>query len=425
MTWADRLLKKGAYTSPSGARFEFDYEDLSRSTSKRVAEFEFADVNGTYPQSNGHSGRKYPMRCIFWGDDCDLVATAFENAVLEDGEGRLEHPLYGTFQAVPMGDVERVDKVLTEANQSVVEVSFVDALGTVYPDAGQDARGTVTAIGASFKDAAALEFADQVDVSTVAGREGLADQVQRQLDALNAALGPALAEKAEAQRQFEDAIDTVSRSISTLTSAPAELAAAVLTAIEGPALAGAAVRDVLAGFVLMASDSRSQAGATPSDYVPEGGSLPDRSVTVAQNAFQAARLFSSGALAAYARAASTGTYTARPQAISAATALLSQLDDHVAWAEAGYATLSQVDTGAGYQALQRLVAVTAGYLVQTSFQLAAERRLTLTGPRTIIDLAAELYGQVDEQLDRMIDDNDLNGDEILMLPAGTVVVYYA
>lgn len=425
MTWEDRLLSKGAYTSPSGVRFDFDYEDLSRKTTKRTSSFEFARFSGTYVQSNGHSGREYPMRCIFSGADCDTEATAFEAAVLEDGQGRFEHPLYGTFGAVPTGDVERIDKVLTRANEAIVEVTFVDSLGTVYPVAASD-PGLLIVEGLDiYAEASAEEFAEQVDVSTVAAREGLKDQVQRQLDGLWVALGPPLAGKAAAQRQFEDAIDTVSRSLDTLTATPSALAVAVMNAIASPALAGAAVRDVLAGYVGLSAASRARAGASPADYVPEGGTLPESSVVMAGNAFQAARLFSAGALAAYARAASSGSYSARPQAISAATALLQGMDEHVAWSDDGYPILDQVDTGENYQALQQLVSVTAGFLVQTSFQLAAERRITLSRPRTLLDLAAELYGQVDEQLDRMIDDNAFTGDEILMLPTGTTVVYYA
>lgn len=83
-----------------------------------------------------------------------------------------------------------------------------------------------------------------------------------------------------------------------------------------------------------------------------------------------------------------------------------------------------VDTGEAYQALQQSTALAAGYLVGLSFTLAQERRVTLDRARTIVDLAAELYGTVDDTLDFLIDTNDLSGDEIIELPAGRTVVYY-
>jgi hypothetical protein len=70
------------------------------------------------------------------------------------------------------------------------------------------------------------------------------------------------------------------------------------------------------------------------------------------------------------------------------------------------------------------VALTAGHLVETSFTLLQERRIVLDRERTIIDLAAELYGSVDDRLDLLINSNDLTGSEILELPRGRTIVYY-
>lgn len=424
MSWEDRVLQKGAYTSPSGVRLEFDFEDVSRSTELRTAAFSFARVNGTYVQSNGHDGRDYPLKCIFSGDDCDLQADAFEKAVLEGGEGRLEHPLYGTFGVVPLGTLERSDKLVTAAGEAVVSVTFMDALGTVYPDASMDS-GLIIVAGLDIHiEAASQEFADNVDVLTVAGLEGLKTQVAGLLDTARVALAPAIAESADLQREFADAMDTLSQTLDLLGTAPTAYAASVMEALSIPARDVADVGAVLAAFLGLGVETRARAGSTPSDYAQDG-TIPPGSMLAASNGFQAARLFSSGALAATARAASTAAYVARPAAVSAASALLTQLDAHVAWSDDGYEALQQVDTGAGYQALQGLVATTAGYLVQQSFLLAAERRITLTRPRTIVDLAAELYGAVDSQLDRLIDDNDMTGDEMIELPTGTAVVYYA
>ena len=52
------------------------------------------------------------------------------------------------------------------------------------------------------------------------------------------------------------------------------------------------------------------------------------------------------------------------------------------------------------------------------------RRVVLDRNRTIIDLAAELYGSVDDQLDFLINSNNLTGSEILELPRGREIVYY-
>ncbi len=83
-----------------------------------------------------------------------------------------------------------------------------------------------------------------------------------------------------------------------------------------------------------------------------------------------------------------------------------------------------VDTGESYAALQNAGALASGYLVEYSFSLIQERRIVLGRARTIIDLAGQLYGTVDDKLDAMIDINGFTGDEIVEIPAGREVVYY-
>lgn len=56
---------------------------------------------------------------------------------------------------------------------------------------------------------------------------------------------------------------------------------------------------------------------------------------------------------------------------------------------------------------------------------AHTRSSRLDRPRALIELTAELYGVVDERLDFMITTNDLTPNEILELPAGREIVWYA
>ena len=91
MSWNDRL-KQAAYNSPSGARVVFDYENERKSFDKKTTAFNFPDADGTLIQDMGHTGRRYPMRVFFWGDDYDVLAKVFEAALQERGAGKLEHP---------------------------------------------------------------------------------------------------------------------------------------------------------------------------------------------------------------------------------------------------------------------------------------------------------------------------------------------
>src|SRR5690606_5345953 len=129
-----------------GTRIRFEFEDVSRNFEKRGTVFTFPGIDGAYVQQKGYSERHYPLRCIFSGKDCDLFATAFEAALLEDGIGRLEHPMYGTIpDVVPFGGVTRRDDLKSEANQAIVDVTFFTTLGAVYPSSATDAQSEIEA----------------------------------------------------------------------------------------------------------------------------------------------------------------------------------------------------------------------------------------------------------------------------------------
>ena len=117
-------------------------------------------------------------------------------------------------------------------------------------------------------------------------------------------------------------------------------------------------------------------------------------------------------------------FNTKSEAIEAADALLTQFQDVTDWRDNNFESLAEVDTGEAYQKLQEAVALTAGFLVEISFTLKQERRIVLDRARTIIDLAAELYGSVDDQLDFLINSNSLTGSEILELPRGREIAYY-
>jgi hypothetical protein len=119
------------------------------------------------------------------------------------------------------------------------------------------------------------------------------------------------------------------------------------------------------------------------------------------------------------------TFTSKPEALLAAEAILEQAEAMTLWTEERFGALEQVDTGEDYQALQETVALAVGFLVEISFSLVPEKAIVLDRPRNIIELSAEIYGSIDDRLDFLISTNRLTGSEILELPRGRRVVYYA
>lgn len=405
MTWENRL-REAAYTSPSGTRLTFQYEDVGRTVSVKGATFEFTDADGTFVQDLGRTGRRYPLRMFFSGADCDLQATAFEDALNERGQGTLEHPAYGSVLVVPFGDISRRDDLVSAANQAVLEVTFFQTNGLIYPSPVADTAGTVADQVAAAEEAQAQWFGAAFVESTATVLADLRSRYNAALNTASDILRPIADTVTGTQRAFDQIQTSITRGLDVLIGQPLTLAYQTIQLIKTPARISQQV-----GARLDAYSNLFQ------QYI--GRPAENRTALYTRD------LFASTTATATAQAAFSTTYTRRPEAVQAAEQLLAQLDVLAAWRDEQFAAQGEVDDGSSWQATQDLLATVAGALVDQSFDLAAERVLVLTSDRSIIDVCFEVYGSVDDKLDMLMADNDLSGDEIVELPRGRRIVYYA
>jgi DNA circularisation protein N-terminus len=440
LAWQTRL-REAAYTPPSGAhnRIKFMYVDVSREFDLRGTAHEFPQVNDAYVQRTGFGSRRYPLVCYFSGPNHDLLATAFEAALMEPGIGVLEHPMYGTLRnVVPFGTVTRTDALATAANQSVVQVTFWTTTGKPYPSAEPQTQNEILQLLGNFNVQAAQQFAIKTNLKKATDRAGVIATVKGFLKTVSGAMSKVSTATASVRRQMQDLTDALNFGMDVLIGQPLLLAQQVTNLVLAPGRAAAGIVSRLDGYGRLAGDIFGSDQASPGERLGSGSSLLTTRTSIA-NEFHTADLFGSSAIAgsilsvaAKPPAGAPPTFTTRTQAIAAAAAIAEQFDLAVASRDAGFAALAsmggvseaQLDTGESYQALQSLVAKTMGYLVQTSLGLQPEKRITLDRDRTIIDLSGELYKTVDEKLDLLITSNDLTGDQILELQRGTEIVYY-
>ena len=414
MAWQDRL-KEAAYNTPSGRRFTFAYENVGKSVSKKTSAFNFPDADGTYIQDLGHSGRRYPFRLIFWGDDHDLEAQAFEDGLLEKGPGKLEHPLYPVaLDVVPFGDITRRDDLKTAANQSILEVQFWETIDLLFPSAQADPAAEVLTAVVEYNSSAAAQFEGELDLDTASETASFKSRYSAVLDVTKSGLKAVAETQDDVERQFNAVFDSIDSSIDTLVSEPLTLATQTLILIQTPARALTSIQARLSAYSDMAQGliSGDDAVRTPSLNAENS------------NAFRNDSLYASTAVTGAIISVVNNIFETKPDAIAAAEEILDLAGQVNTWRDDNLVSLSEIDTGEAYQQLQEAVALAAGFLVQISFSLKQERRIVLDRNRTIIDLAAELYGEVDTRLDFLINSNSLTGSEILELPAGKEIVYF-
>lgn len=410
MSWVDRL-KEAAYNTPSGARLLFLYENVAIEFERRATAFNFTDANGTYVQDHGNTGRRIPMRLFFSGADYDLEVAEFEKGLAEVGPGRLEHPMYGIIDVVPFGVIRRRDDLKTAGNQAIVEVTFFETIGLLFPTAQTDPAAQVLEGIEFFNEAVALQFEQDLDIDKVGEEANFKTRYSQLLTAAETALSPIADTQADVQKLFDATYDSINAGIDTLIGGPLTLAFQTSIFLEAPARA---LLDITARLEAYGNLTRSLLGTVEE---PSGDS---------QNAnnFHSADLYATTLVTGAALSTVNNQFETKPDAVSAAEVLLDLLSEVTAWRDANYESLALIDTGEAYQQLQNLIALAAGFLVEISFSLKQERFIVLDRARTIVDLEAELYGTVGENLDFLIRSNDLTGSEILELPREKEIVYY-
>lgn len=411
MAWQDRL-REAAYTSPSGKRVTFFYEDVRRTVTKKTSAFEFVDADGTYIQDNGHTGRKYPLPIFFTGDNHDQEADYFFSLLEERGVGKLEHPRYGLIDVVPFGDITQRDDLKTAANQTVFEITFFETVGLVFPSEQADPASDVLTSVDKYNDVAAGEFEDITSLDTSVEQVSFKNKYQSLLAGAKSGLQAVADVQTDVQNQFNLINDSINQGIDILVSQPLTLAFQTIQLIQTPALAFAVIKDRLKAYGDLARSLLSGTAAVPGN--------DSRS----SNDFHTADLFTSTCVTGQIISVVNNQFNTKPEALQAAETIIQLFDEVSAWRDENYQSLSEIDLGGAYQNLQESVAVAAGFLVYISFTLKQERRIILERDRTIIDLVAELYGEVDGMLDFFISSNDLSGLEILELKQGREIVYY-
>lgn len=414
MTWQDRI-REAAYTSPSGIRQTFIFEDVSKSFDKKTSAFNFPDSDNTFIQDNGRSGRRLPLRLFFTGDNHDIEVNNFVELLSEKGAGKLEHPVYGTIDVVPFGAITQRDNLKTAANQSILELTFYETTNLIFPSVQTNPSAAVLTSVEEYNTAVSEQFEEVLDIDTAVETASFKNRYQTVLDIAQSGLQGIADAQDDVRQQFAAIFDSINNSIDILVSDPLTLAFQTTILLQTPALAAENINARIEAYSNLLD---SIINATDSIRVPGNDSQN-------ANAFQNDDLFASTIITGIIVSVVNNQFDTKTEALAAADDILTLADSVTAWRDANYESLDEIDTGSSYQQLQEAVALTAGFLVEISFTLKQERSITLDHPHTIIELSAKLYNSVDnDTLNFLINSNNLTGSEILELPQGKEIVFF-
>lgn len=402
MSYLDRL-RPGRYTSPSGRAFDFLFDDVSRQGGKKASVLEIPEASGAIVQDLGTTATRFDFALYFSGKDYDQTADAFFQALEEPGPGVLSHPRWGDVTVLATS-YSQTERFVDGMGQAAFDIAFVLAPATGLAAATSTAAAVASA---ARKARAAVAAAHEATyrVPVLSDLAELKDKVRKDLKSLRRTLTRVTATITETSQRINAEIASMDADVDALLQSPAAFAKALDSVVAAAASAPASIADKIRSYGALIAELAAGSPATPAQAA----------VAVCTISLLAGAAIESG---------TEGNLDSRDAAVAAH-------DDLVAGFRAAREAIEAAERSGSYTAdpeamaaLAQAEAQAAAYLLESSYSLRIERRTTLTGAATPLELAWRFYRDLDRlpELERL---NRLQGDRLLIIPAGTEVRYYA
>jgi prophage DNA circulation protein len=438
-----REILDARYTSPSGKEAVFLIEKAQRNTELKTGVFVFPHRDGAHVQHQGQGARSFPLACIFSGPACMDEADAFEGMLIEKGVGELQHPAYGTIKVVPTGGFSREDDLVEGMNESLVNATFTETI--VDEDAAaltETAADAIEKAMDALNEQSAADFAEGMQTDDISEQLAVTGSLEESSKSISNLQGLARSDKKTfadfitSAKQLKNDIQNLYKKVtnaagvveSTYVKA-LNIGRGTLRLLRLPSRVSVTVSEKIQGYSKLTVD-----------LINQFKNDPVGSRKIAQS-YSAARLAITGSVASIAEGTSlsiaasasrsaggvnnTEGVASRAEAVQAANTLVNLLESVQQFADTKTSTDAFVDSdSAAYLAFISLVRNSAKLILNASFSLPLQKTITLGRDRQVVELCAELYGEVDGRLDEFIALNNFSIDEIELIPMGRRVSYY-
>jgi len=460
MAWQDKTLE-AKYISPSGKEFPFHYEKVSRETNLKTGIFEFPDRDGAHVQHQGAGAKSFPLVCIFTGSNCMEQADKFEASLFERDVAELRHPTYGIIKVIPTGNIKREDDLVEALNESRVTVTFTETITDEATPMDAVSADVIDRTYNKLLDSAALDFAENISVDTVAEELALQSALTTQAHIINDAMNKLVSGDAAAFAKFNKIFSELKSGIKALKSIIANAQIAIKKAdnfiVEGlnvarltlnlmkqPSLISIDIMEKIKGYSILTTDIVNQfrndpfgkknvansyhstnlvlSGCVASIATGSALSLAVKSASADKRDVNRTPAVSpSGELTS--ESAPEADAVSREESVQVINSLLTMLETTKNFQDSKTENNVVIDANSEtYLLLNELVYSCVQLIMNVSLSLPMRRIITLDQDRQLIELVCELYGSTD-YIDKFISDNDLSADEIEVLPMGREVMY--
>ena len=412
--WKDKI-KEGSFTSSTGQRVEFEYEEVDRDITKKGTRFEFRNVNNSYAQDSGITSRSFPITIYISGSDYDLKCDVFDSVILTKGVGRLEIGFYSV-DAVVLGKVSRKDRFVDGAGQAVYTLEFIESIKSLYPTENVDILEDVKAKSAESEQKIKEQFEQNIKVDNTVEEETLYLRYKEYLGQVNDFFRSLSNSMSETRALFDQYYEISNVSINTFLGNPAKFFFNLNLLIKTPSQMGNDLGNKIDGYLNFFRSTSNDVNQNVNDPT-----LP----ADAKNNLALGDGMLGTVIASLSNLSTKATFESRSNAKELSDAITQVFQNYVEIRDQWYEKAEVLDTGESQQIISSTSSGAQKLLNNSLFDLPVERNITLTSSRTILDLSYQYYRNVSQEtVQYIIDTNRLQGDEILLLPIGKRVTFY-
>lgn len=418
MSWLDRLRGELTLTSPDGNVFTPLWRGNPRTIGKKLGIFEFPKVRGAIVQDLDVGAFRYSISLFFDGEDNDLEAQRFSDAVQENGVWAVTHPIYGDrlwqLMSATINDVP-----MESGNLTRIETEWIEPLDLEILPSPAQLAGILDSNAGDLTETAADQLEGIADQSTASGLAALKGAVE------------------DVVSVFENTLQSISDVSAAISSEIAAIKRGIDAVLQVVPLDVIAVAGQIQALIELPGRAIEDVNARLGAYENFaagiiGGIGHETANAEGRNRVGIKELALTTCISAVSRIAATGNLTSRTEAIEAIEGILTLFNDIIDDLDVSQEafednpiTTQYFSQSTSFPLTALIVAQAVALILISTFDLAVEKRFTLQTPRAPVEIAMTEYDDISpEMLDFFIITNGLKANDILILPAGREVVVY-
>lgn len=427
MSWQDRLYSEIKLTSPRGIVFNAFWRGGPRDAEKSLGIFNLPGVRGSIVQDLERGAVTYTLTLSFYGPDHDVTADQFfKECGNTTGIWTIVHPVRGRLKLQLMSYSEAIEPV-SSGNITTFSTEWIQPLIPSKTQVSALVKSNVISQEAQVEISASNQLANNANQETFEKQLKIKSETLKMLGFYDIHLKPLINKTGE----VKSLVDSIKQGIISNISKPIiqinDLAGQIQNLIRIPSITSDNIENTLILYRNFTND------VLGSHLSGEGGEAEVRD-DMEKNEALVIEISSVAAFTIMNDVIIEGSLTTRKETIEISDNIIDDfnnmidgLDRYQAHFDTELADVQYFTQSESYNDCIKMLAQTLRYLIISSFDLKIEKKFVLKEPKSAIGVTIEQYGELgnnDENLDFFINSNNLEGQDIMLMPAGKELVIY-